>query len=337
VPSPTRDGLLNDLRVVDARCGLLQLGSGIFDVTEQHRPALYLVLRGDVVFSCHDKAPKITAHAGDCVLILYGDSHRLELIGDPRPQPLSISLPLQDGVPHIEIGDAPERSAIFSAVLELAYLSPSAFVHRVGQPLWAVRRDNADPTATKALLLDMDQVHDSLNGEGNTAFAASLASLLFVHSMRDMRERNWYTREAEAFSPAARRIAAAVRAIETHLDRNWTVALLAREVGLSRSAFAAAFRDHLGTPPLSYITNLRMRRAAQLLEIDAITQREVAERVGYHRESSFARIFKKYYGVSPRTFADRRLVAQEPMDCVKMHVLLESTQSPISVSEEVQI
>jgi AraC-like DNA-binding protein len=48
-----------------------------------------------------------------------------------------------------------------------------------------------------------------------------------------------------------------------------------------------------------------MRRAAQLLEIEAITSREVAERVGYDLESSFARTFKKYYGVSPRAFAAR--------------------------------
>ncbi|MCU1295568.1 MAG: AraC-type DNA-binding protein, partial [Bryobacterales bacterium] len=217
--SPTRDGLLNDLRVIDARCGLFQLGNGTFNVAAQHRPALHLVLQGEVVFSCHDESLTVTAHAGDCVLILYGDSHCLEVSGSARQEPLSVSLPLQDGVPHVKIGAAPERVAMFSAVLELAYLSPSAFVHRVGQPLWAMRRENADPATTKALLLDLNQVEGALDGEGNTAFAASLASLLFVHSMRDMRERNWYTREAEAFSPAARRIAAAVRAIETHLDR----------------------------------------------------------------------------------------------------------------------
>ena len=265
-----------------------------------------------VSFTCHDAEGTGALHAGDCVLVLYGDPHEATVAGDGAVEDRDVSLPLQDGVPHLRFGASPGRALVFSAVLELAYLSPSAFVHRVGQSLWAMRRGPADHSGGDALTFDVQQIRDALNGEGNSAFAASLASLLFVHAMRDMREHNWYTRDAEIFTPSARRIAAAVRAIETHLDRTWTVAQLAREVGLSRSAFAAAFREHLGTPPLSYVTDLRMRRAAQLLEVEAITHREVAARVGYHREASFARIFKKFHGVSPRNFVGRRFAAGDP-------------------------
>jgi AraC-like DNA-binding protein len=48
-------------------------------------------------------------------------------------------------------------------------------------------------------------------------------------------------------------------------EEPWTVARLADEVGLSRSAFAARFAELVGEPPLGYLTRLRMQRASVLL------------------------------------------------------------------------
>jgi AraC-like DNA-binding protein len=133
-----------------------------------------------------------------------------------------------------------------------------------------------------------------------------LASLLFVCMLRQTYQDLWQDREIEVSSPTARRMALAVRKIRMHPNRDWTVASLAREVGLSRSAFAAAFRGYTGVTPLGYVTDVRMKRAAELLEHESISLGEVAERVGYAVEASFARVFKQYYGASPKSFAARR-------------------------------
>ena len=54
--------------------------------------------------------------------------------------------------------------------------------------------------------------------------------------------------------------AAALGAMHHRAEAPWTVASLAKEVGLSRSVFAARFTQLVGEPPLGYLTRLRMQK-----------------------------------------------------------------------------
>ena len=66
--------------------------------------------------------------------------------------------------------------------------------------------------------------------------------------------------------------AAALGAMHHRAEAPWTVASLAKEVGLSRSVFAARFTQLVGEPPLGYLTRLRMQKAATLLRV-VVSQR----------------------------------------------------------------
>ena len=82
-------------------------------------------------------------------------------------------------------------------------------------------------------------------------------------------------------------------------ERPWTVDELAREVALSRSAFAERFAATVGEPPIQYLMRWRLALAAQTLRSawDAIAR--VAEHSGYSREAAFSRAFKREFGMSP--------------------------------------
>lgn len=60
-------------------------------------------------------------------------------------------------------------------------------------------------------------------------------------------------------------LGAALRPIREHPGTPWTVARLAAQAGLSRSAFAARFTRLAGRAPLQYLTYWRMQHAQRLL------------------------------------------------------------------------
>jgi len=81
-------------------------------------------------------------------------------------------------------------------------------------------------------------------------------------------------------------------------EEPWTVATLAREAGMSRSAFAASFKSVVGESALRYLTRWRMELARSLLDGD-LSVSEVAERVGYASDAAFCRAFKRELGTTP--------------------------------------
>ncbi|MBX6323850.1 MAG: helix-turn-helix transcriptional regulator, partial [Rhodospirillaceae bacterium] len=85
----------------------------------------------------------------------------------------------------------------------------------------------------------------------------------------------------------------------------WTTASLAREVGLSRSAFADRFASLVGVPPKRYLTAWRLQLAQDRLRAGARTVAQVAYDVGYEAEAAFIRAFKREFGVPPATWRRR--------------------------------
>ena len=82
----------------------------------------------------------------------------------------------------------------------------------------------------------------------------------------------------------------------------WTVEELGRQVGLSRSALHGRFVELVGQPPMQYLTNWRMQRAAALLREGSATVATVAQEVGYDTEAAFSRAFKRLVGLPPATW-----------------------------------
>jgi AraC-like DNA-binding protein len=78
----------------------------------------------------------------------------------------------------------------------------------------------------------------------------------------------------------------------------WTLASLAAEVGVSRSALAERFPKAIGQPPMQYLARRRLELAASLLN-DGATVAAVARRVGYGSEAAFSRAFKRSTGITP--------------------------------------
>lgn len=100
------------------------------------------------------------------------------------------------------------------------------------------------------------------------------------------------------------RLAVAMRRMHEQPNAPWTVAELAREAAMSRSAFFARFSRLIGVTPMEYLLGWRMALAKCLLR-DGMTVGDVAERVGYSSASAFSVAFARNAGRPPAHFARR--------------------------------
>ncbi|MGJ5819795.1 AraC family transcriptional regulator [Paludibaculum fermentans] len=89
----------------------------------------------------------------------------------------------------------------------------------------------------------------------------------------------------------------------------WTIADLAREVGVSRSALVERFTRYLSEPPMTYLTRWRLQLAARSLVRTPKGVAEIAAEVGYESEAAFNRAFKREFGLPPARYRRERRVA----------------------------
>ena len=82
----------------------------------------------------------------------------------------------------------------------------------------------------------------------------------------------------------------------------WTVAALAREIGVSRTVLSERFRHFLGAPPIAYLTRWRLRLGARALVTTSRSVAEIASEAGYESEAAFNRAFKREYGHPPARY-----------------------------------
>jgi AraC-type DNA-binding domain-containing proteins len=102
---------------------------------------------------------------------------------------------------------------------------------------------------------------------------------------------------------ADERLAVALRRMHESPHRPWTVAQLAKEAGLSRSAFYERFGIAVGIAPMEYLLTWRMALAKDLLRRKEISVAEIAEQVGYSSASTFSVAFTRHAGLPPARYA----------------------------------
>jgi AraC-like DNA-binding protein len=141
---------------------------------------------------------------------------------------------------------------------------------------------------------------------GGEAVVTRLADILVIQAIRAWLETDPGGQAGWLGALRDERIGRALTLIHADPARNWTVASLAQDVAMSRSAFAARFTELVGVPVLRYLTEWRMRLAQDRLEADGVTVAAVAAELGYGSEAAFARAFKRVTGIAPRTAARQR-------------------------------
>lgn len=106
-------------------------------------------------------------------------------------------------------------------------------------------------------------------------------------------------------------------AARERLDRDYLspppIAELARQLGTNRNKLNVVFREAFGITLSDYCLDRRLREAQRLLIQGRLTVGQIAERVGYERQSSFAVAFRTATGMSPREYSKHRAAFSVPL------------------------
>lgn len=143
-------------------------------------------------------------------------------------------------------------------------------------------------------------VEEAASGRvGSDAMLAKLSEALFVDTLRRYvasmpeQQMGWL---AGARDPI---VGKALGLLHRRVAHPWTIADLADEVGISRSALVERFTRYLSEPPMTYLTRWRLQLAARSLESTRRGVAQIAGEVGYESEAAFNRAFKREFGQPP--------------------------------------
>ncbi|MBQ3629986.1 MAG: helix-turn-helix domain-containing protein [Prevotella sp.] len=94
-----------------------------------------------------------------------------------------------------------------------------------------------------------------------------------------------------------------LKAIEEHIDdADYTVDLLAADIGMSRANLYKKTSLMLGITPNDFMRNVRLKHAAKLLEETNDPVSQIAMKVGFQTSRYFSQCFRQMFGVTPTEY-----------------------------------
>lgn len=265
---------------------------------------LYYVVEGGCWITTEGEPP-VELHAGDLAVFPTGTAHRLSDRPDRTGVPLRAVLPERRPGTSGEItveGPGPASRLLCAG---LHYDSGAAAGLSASLP-WALVLDAAR-VGDEPLLRDTLRLlaaPDRPIGPGDRLITLRAFEMALVLALRPLLSRL-------ADNPASLTmlrhpaIGRALVMMATRYAEPWTIDSLAREVGMSRSAFTAAFRELVGESPARHLTARRMQEAGRLLTETSLPQSAVPARVGYQSAVGFHLAFRKWSGVTPGEYRSK--------------------------------
>jgi AraC-like DNA-binding protein len=170
----------------------------------------------------------------------------------------------------------------------------------------AMGRIASFPIDHRIATLVADTLDSRLHGELRTVQLAGRLAELVAYALEAMLHQH----DARTAALPRRRDLDLAHAARARLDRDYrrppNFSDLAREIGTSQNKLKAVFKQAFGLTMADYCLDRRVREAQQLLMEAKLTIAQVAERVGYEHQSSFAAAFRGHVGMSPREYRQHR-------------------------------
>jgi AraC-like DNA-binding protein len=238
--------------------------------------------------------------AGDLALMPHGEGHRLS--SEP-----GVPAPRIDELPHEDVSD---RYAILRHGGGGAATSLVCGAVRFEQPAahHLVKLLPRTICIDAAVSPQLEWMHSTLRlmaaeakelRPGGETVITRLADILVIQAIRAWIEHDPAAQTGWLGALQDKHIGHALSLIHRDPAHPWTLASLASEVAMSRSAFAARFTELVCEPVMRYVTRWRMNVALTWLQENNVGLADLASRLGYQSEAAFHRAFKRIIGFSP--------------------------------------
>jgi AraC-like DNA-binding protein len=244
-------------------------------------------------------APRLL-EAGDFSLVPHGEGHRLSSdpgtpatrIEDLRPEMVSGSYAI------LRHGGGGTAATLVCGAVRFDHPAAHHLIKLLPRVIHVEAARSPHMDWMQSTLRLMAQEARELRPGGETIITR-LADILIIQAIRSWLQEDPAAQTGWLGALQDRQIGHAIALIHRDPARPWSVASLASEVAMSRSAFAARFTERVGEPVMHYVARWRMHVALTWLKEDSAALGEMASRLGYQSEAAFSRAFKRFIGVSP--------------------------------------
>lgn len=276
----------------------------------EHVISFHILLDGGCWAELADGSePPVYMKTGDAVIFVGGERHTLSSDQGMRAEP-DMSLyyrPHDRPLPFVlnELGGSGTPARFVCGYLGCDARPFNPLLYALPRMLH-VQAASAGGQLTQDLIR-VALAESELPRPGGETILSKLSELMFLQAVRQHIDKLPAGAKGWLSGLRDRYIGAALQLMHGRPAEPWTLDSLAREVGLSRSAFAERFTELMGAPAMQYLGNWRLQLAAQRMERPGVSIAQAAAEVGYESESAFNRAFKKRLGVPPGAWRRARI------------------------------
>ena len=235
---------------------------------------------------------------GDLALVPHGTGHRLA--SDPRARPARLDQLVHETISEryavLRHGGGGAPTSLVCGVVSFDHPAAQQLVALLPAVIHVARDDAGEWLA--GLLRFMATEAQSQRPGGETVITR-LADILVIQAIRAWIERDPAAQTGWLGALQDPQLGRAIALVHRDPAQPWSLASLAAEVGMSRSAFAARFTAMVGEPAMHYVARWRMHLALTWLREGGVGVAEAASKLGYQSEAAFSRAFKRAMGYAP--------------------------------------
>lgn len=274
---------------------------------QEHMLLFHLVTDGHAVASTQSQ-DDLPLGPGDIVVFPHGDAHE---VWDGRstkryPSNRLLKQLAHGDIAHEKWGGGGRVARIICGFFGCERQAESLFLS--GLPAMFKINVRARPASSwleHAIRQSID-VQES-HRPGRIAVLSRLAESLVIETLCTYAEN--LPRNSTGWLAAARDSIVGRSLGHLHRDpaRDWTLPLLAKSSGTSRTVLAERFARFLGESPFAYLSRWRLHLGARMLATTEKKILAIAADVGYESEAAFSRAFRRAYAVPPSQFRRNNL------------------------------
>ncbi len=252
---------------------------------------------------CWLEVEGVNAHLlrpGELALVPHGEGHRLvSEVGGPATDLFDVPRELvSDRYEILRHGGGGASTTVICGVVRFDHPAAQQLVRLlpalIGVDIWSAPEMEWIQSTLRFMAAEARELRT-----GGETIITRLADILVIQAIRAWIARDPAAQTGWLGALRDKQIGSAIALIHRDPARNWTLASLATQVAMSRSAFSARFTQLVGEPAMHYVARWKMHAAQIWLKEEDAPLSELATRLGYESEAAFSRAFKRFIGVSP--------------------------------------
>jgi AraC-like DNA-binding protein len=257
-----------------------------------------IVTAGRCIAEMDDESVPLSA--GTMVLLPHGDSFKLLSETGAHAEPL-FDLPVEKISERYELmthGGGGEMTRAMAGVVQFDSVAGQRLLSVLPRVIRIEGWDESLGDWVRSTLGLISREASSLRPGGEIVMTR-LADILVIQGVRTWLDSAPESEQGWLAALRDPQLGRALVAIHRYPQTDWTLAQLAAQAGMSRSAFSARFSARLGQSAMAYLGQWRLHLArARLMETtDPLAM--VARAAGYQSEAAFSRAFRQYFGKPP--------------------------------------